>query len=344
MGLGTAAAADTGFVFISHEKSNTVVVLDPARDHAVIKTIPTSRRPRDMHFDLAHEVLYVACGDDDVIDVIDVDSLSVVDHIPTGLSPEVFDLGPDGKTLYVAEEEHAIVRHIDIATRDTIGQIATGPEPEGVLVTRDGTTIYVASEVADMVHVVDAAKGRATHNILVGTRPRRFALSPDKTELWVSDELAGQVSVIERATNSVKTTVPFLPPGCRAVDVTPVGLALSKDGGTMFVTLGRANHVAFVDPATKEIRAYVLTGHRPWGVAQGADGALLYVANGLVGPPLDFMGERIFIAGMLRNTPANMVTWLRNPQDVVPGNAMPDTGLSEAQARDVTAYLYTLRR
>jgi cytochrome c2 len=65
-------------------------------------------------------------------------------------------------------------------------------------------------------------------------------------------------------------------------------------------------------------------------------------ARGLVGPPLDAMGKRVFIAGMLHNTPANMVTWLRDPQKIVPGNAMPDMGLSEEQARDITAYLYTL--
>ena len=65
-------------------------------------------------------------------------------------------------------------------------------------------------------------------------------------------------------------------------------------------------------------------------------------ARGLVGPPLDHMGRRIFVAGLLRNTPENMATWLRDPQAVVPGNAMPDMSLSEQQARDITAYLYTL--
>ncbi len=66
------------------------------------------------------------------------------------------------------------------------------------------------------------------------------------------------------------------------------------------------------------------------------------MARGLVGPPLDHMGRRTFVAGLLRNTPENMVTWLRDPQAVVPGNAMPDMSLSERQARDITAYLYTL--
>lgn len=66
-------------------------------------------------------------------------------------------------------------------------------------------------------------------------------------------------------------------------------------------------------------------------------------AVGLVGPPLNHMASRIFIAGLLRNTPQNMVTWLMDPQKIVPNNAMPDMGLTEQQAQDITAYLYTLK-
>jgi cytochrome c2 len=66
-------------------------------------------------------------------------------------------------------------------------------------------------------------------------------------------------------------------------------------------------------------------------------------ARGNVGPPLTGFGDRIYIAGMLRNTPPNLVRWIREPQAVIPGNAMPDMGISEADARDMAAYLYTLR-
>jgi cytochrome c2 len=64
-------------------------------------------------------------------------------------------------------------------------------------------------------------------------------------------------------------------------------------------------------------------------------------ARGLVGPPLDRIGARIYIAGSLPNTPNNMISWLRNPQRIVPGNAMPDMGLKEGEARDIAAFLYT---
>jgi cytochrome c1 len=66
-------------------------------------------------------------------------------------------------------------------------------------------------------------------------------------------------------------------------------------------------------------------------------------ADGMVGPPLDDFGRRVYVAGMLPNTPDGLVEWLLDPQKIVPGNAMPSVGLSEDEARDVASYLHDLR-
>jgi cytochrome c2 len=66
-------------------------------------------------------------------------------------------------------------------------------------------------------------------------------------------------------------------------------------------------------------------------------------ADGQVGPPLNAIARRVYLAGKLRNTRDNMVRWLENPQAVVPGNAMPDMDIGHDQARDIAAYLYTLQ-
>jgi cytochrome c1 len=66
-------------------------------------------------------------------------------------------------------------------------------------------------------------------------------------------------------------------------------------------------------------------------------------ARGLVAPPLDWFARRTFIAGEVPNTPANLVRWIQSPQSIEPRTAMPALGLSEQEARDVAAYLYTLR-
>jgi cytochrome c2 len=66
-------------------------------------------------------------------------------------------------------------------------------------------------------------------------------------------------------------------------------------------------------------------------------------ARGMVGPPLFYYSRRTIIAGELPNTPQNLVTWIKNPVAVEPGTAMPALGVSDSQAHDIAAYLYTLR-
>jgi YVTN family beta-propeller protein len=145
----------------------------------------------------------------------------------------------------------------------------------------DGRTLYVTSEVASMVHVIDTATRKVTRNVPVGKRPRRFAFNADGSELWVSNELGSSVSIVSTADLSVKQTIVFEVKGMRADDITPVGLTLSNDGKTMFVALGRANHVAFVDVASRKVQSLVLVGKRAWNVSLTRDGTRLFVVNGL---------------------------------------------------------------
>ncbi|HYG42769.1 MAG TPA: c-type cytochrome [Bordetella sp.] len=61
-----------------------------------------------------------------------------------------------------------------------------------------------------------------------------------------------------------------------------------------------------------------------------------------VGPPLQGIARQQYIAGILPNTPANMVRWLRDPTAIDPNSAMPNLDISEQDARDMAAFLYTL--
>jgi cytochrome c len=70
----------------------------------------------------------------------------------------------------------------------------------------------------------------------------------------------------------------------------------------------------------------------------GVDGA-----NALVGPPLTHMASRAYIGGVLPNSPDNLMRWIRDPKGVDSLTAMPNTGVSESDARHIAAYLYTLR-
>jgi cytochrome c len=63
---------------------------------------------------------------------------------------------------------------------------------------------------------------------------------------------------------------------------------------------------------------------------------------GRVGPSLDGIGRQQVIAGFFANSRPNMIRWISHPQAMLPGNAMPDTGLGPAEAAAIADYLYTL--
>ena len=66
-------------------------------------------------------------------------------------------------------------------------------------------------------------------------------------------------------------------------------------------------------------------------------------ASGLAGPPLSGIGNRVYIAGVLQNTPDNMIRWIENPPAVDEHTVMPNLGVKHQDAIDIAGYLYTLQ-
>ncbi|HEX7887896.1 MAG TPA: PQQ-dependent catabolism-associated beta-propeller protein [Ramlibacter sp.] len=255
-----------------------MAILDAAKGE-VTGSQPLCKRPRHMQLSPDRRQLLVACSDDHRVLVWDIAAKKVAARLDVGEDPEMFDLSPDGRMLYVSNEEDSTLTAFDLASRKKVFEVKVGGEPEGVKVGADGKLVYVTSEVESLVHAIDVASRRIVHNIPVGKRPRRFLLAGG--ELWVSNELEGSVSIIRTGDHTVQATIPLRPPGMRPEDVTPVGMALAPDGKTAFVALGRANHVAAVDVASRQVKAYVLAGRRAWGLGLSRDGKRLYVTNGL---------------------------------------------------------------
>jgi cytochrome c2 len=66
-------------------------------------------------------------------------------------------------------------------------------------------------------------------------------------------------------------------------------------------------------------------------------------AKGMVGPSLEHIASRQIIATKIPNTEPNMTAYIQNPQMVNPENVMPNLGVKPDEARDIVAYLYTLK-
>lgn len=69
----------------------------------------------------------------------------------------------------------------------------------------------------------------------------------------------------------------------------------------------------------------------------------ILTANATVGPPLNQVGRRVYLAGRLENTPEHLMEWIKHPRRVDENTAMPETGVNDRDVRDIAAYLYTLR-
>lgn len=73
-------------------------------------------------------------------------------------------------------------------------------------------------------------------------------------------------------------------------------------------------------------------------VIPGVPGAI-----GKVGPSLAGLPQRSYLAGVLPNTPENLVRWVMHPQQYQPGVAMPEMNVSPEDAHRIAIFLETGR-
>lgn len=64
--------------------------------------------------------------------------------------------------------------------------------------------------------------------------------------------------------------------------------------------------------------------------------------RGELGPSLDGIAGQTLIAGRLPNQPELLAAYVRNAPALTPETTMPAMPISEKEARDVAAYLYSL--
>ena len=124
----------------------------------------------------------------------------------------------------------------------------------------------------------------------------------------------------------------------RALAILAIALALAISGACTQAGTGAS---AALVPGGDAGRGAAVILARECGTCHRIPG--IRGADGLAAPPLDWMARRTYIAGRVPNDPETMVRWVRAPETIDPATAMPNLGLSAQQARDVAAYLFTLR-
>lgn len=280
MPLTPAQAKGTGLIFVSNEKGASVTVLD-GKSYKRVAVIAVGKLPRGMAFNPAHTKIYVACGDSNEVDVIDVKTLKVVARITKGV-PDVEQVvvDPTDHYLYFTNENNSAASVYDLKKKKIVAFTRIGEDPEMVFLTPRARRIFVTAESTDMVNILAVPSGKLVRTVLMDQRPRRFAMTPDHKYLWVTCEIAGLVDVLDFKTLKIVHRIRFAPEGFQKDQLSPVGDAIMSNGKIGYVALGHADRVAVVNVKTRKVIKYLLTGHRPWMVTITHNQNRAFVANG----------------------------------------------------------------
>ncbi len=280
-------------------------LLTPAGTH-----VEVNDRPLGMVLSPDGQTLIVSTGSNfapRAIHVIDVTSKSVKQTIPMGGFVGIA-LNKSGNTLYIGGGSDNNVKTFQ---KQADGTFAAGPSvnipgsaPSGLALSPDETKLYVALNLHNSVAVVDA-KALTYSEIPVGTYPYTVVPSVDGRHVYVSNwggrrpgsgdptdgmnpvvvdprtgiPASGTVSVINTDSAQVEADI--------EVGLHPSALALSRNGGRLYVANANSDSVSVIDTSTNHVvRTISVTmnrktplGSSPNALAVTSDGRTLYVAN-----------------------------------------------------------------
>lgn len=297
----SAPATPSGVrLYISDETGSSVAVVDAASGK-VVDHLSVGKRPRGIKVTPDGKQLLVALSGTaiggpnvdesklpppdrsaDGIGIVDIATHKVLRIVKSGNDPEAFDVSPDGKTAYVSNEDVGELTVLDLRTGKIRKNITVGSEPEGVTLRPDGRVVYVTSEGDGEVTAVDTTTLTVVGHMKTEPRPRGIVFTKDGATAFVTCENAAAITVLDGRAHKVlgKIDLPK-PPAANQGPLRPMGIVLSLDQRTMFVSTGRAKSVAIIDVAKRTLAKTIEdVGDRPWGIAISPDGRKLYTANG----------------------------------------------------------------
>jgi len=237
------------------------------------------------------------------------------------------DASPDGSAAFVADYSGNKIRRVQVATgevttiagssedgdADGVGDAAQFCGPAGIALSSDGSALFVADYENHMIRRVEVATGAVTTLAGGGDEddtdgvdeaaefdyPAGIAISPDSSALFVADCSNHKIRRVEVATGAVATLAGSGENGDAdgvgdaAQFNNPYGIAISPDGGALFVADFHSHKIRRVEVATGAVTTIAGSGTRgstdgvgdaaqfdcPEEVAFSPDGSTLLVSS-----------------------------------------------------------------
>ncbi|MFQ5745961.1 MAG: YncE family protein [Gemmatimonadota bacterium] len=252
-----AAVANYG----AQRGGRTLTIIDVARG-SVERTIDLGSygRPHGIAFLPGDSLLAVTSEASRNVVLVRVADGTVVGAVSTE-RPGSHMLAPigDATRIYTSNIPDHSVSELDMGSGRMSRIFEVPPQPEAIGVTRDGREVWVGSNARGVVSVIDTETGEVSEAAKGFGFPYRILFTPDERLVIVPDFRGNELRFIDRATRTDVASLPLPSAG-------PMGLTLSADGRTLFLSLGLENRVAVIDLATREILRTLEAGARPDGV------------------------------------------------------------------------------
>jgi len=193
---------------------------------------------------------------------------SVGSPIKVGTYPDAVAVTPDGTLALVANYTSNSVTPISLPAGRVLPAVDAGSGPAGIAVSPNGSTAYVTDANANTVTPIDLATMKPGKPIAVGPGPQGIAITPDGSKAYVAD--AGAIISGQSGTIGHQVTPIDLSKGRAlapiAVGNAPVGVAVTPDGSTVFVTNLNSESVTPINIASETAAAPIATDGGPVAV------------------------------------------------------------------------------
>ncbi len=200
---------------------------------------------------------------------------SVGAPIKVGIYPDAVAVTPNGRLALVANYTSNTVTPIQLPSDKALAPVNAGAGPAGVAVNPAGTMAYVTDANTDTVTPIDLRTLKALAPITVGEGPQGIAITPDGTRAYVADAgaiIAGQSGTIGHQVTPIdlssrRALAPI------TVGNAPVGVAITPDGSTVFVTNLNSESVSTISVASDQSSGAIAVSGGPVAVAVAAGAA-----------------------------------------------------------------------
>lgn len=209
---------------------------------------------------------------------------SVGTAIHVGTYPDAVAVSPNHRLALVTNFTSDNMTPIDLSTGKALAPIPAGPGPAGVAIAPNGTRAYVTDDgslntVADTVTPIDLKTMKPLRRIKVGSGPQGIVITPNGSKALVADagaiiggqpgRIGHQVTPIDLATGKALRPI--------NVGNGPIGIALTADGSTAFVTNLNSESVTPINVAGDQALAPIAVEGGP--VAVTVAGGTAWVVN-----------------------------------------------------------------